>query len=712
MVAPATLEGAKTAIDKQDKNSVQFRAVGNEALTFPGQGGAFGDLWGIGLRLAGDSDGLPAWWSPMRDKTLRAYVRSNPVLSAIVSGESVRVRNMTYTLTLEDGRSRKIQRYHDMLQDCDFGKGFRSLSQKVATDLLTQDNGAFIELIGRGGNRDTQRPLDRNSIETFAHLDASRIWRTYDPEYPVVYTNPYDAKYHIMHYTRVIMMSQNEQPDELARGLGFCATSRAFDIARYIYDMQTYKREKVSGSSPEIAMLQGMGIQHFAKGLADSGQMNLNAGFIKFKNMAIIGAPGSGAPNQTAPDLKIVGLKNVPDGFDFRDETQVAMALLTMAFNVDIRDYFPLQQSGATKADAGIQHEKSAGKGRADLMTIIEDAINYRVLPDYVTFAYDAKDDIEDKQRAEIKQIRVDTYSTMITSGIVSVDEARLMAAEEGDIDPAFLENQTVADDSATPVENANPTDMAKPDTPQDIVEGDDVQDTGSKDLDLPKVVSVAEKAIGGTRAFFATQMSQLINNATPYNGSLRLGEFSGQLRSVITNSSIQALIDGLREGGSNIRINELPLELTRQLNDHISDQWGYANNFANEVYGGNLTLEAAIARVPLWVSKAVDEMYFLGLLSADDLKKFKWVYGETDHCEDCLELNDKVYTAKQWRDAKIKPRMNELACGGYHCQCELEETNDPLSEGEPTLVSGGVGNLSGILKPRRKKEYAHEYHD
>lgn len=703
MAITAIDSGLKTAVDKEDKQSVQFRGVGNEALTFPGQGGMFGDLFGLGLRLASDSDGLPAWWTPLRDRTLRNYVRSNPVLSAVVAGEATRVRNMSYTLTLEEGRSRKIQRYHDMLRDCDFGRGFRSLSQKVATDLLTQDNGAFIELIGMGGNRETQRPLERTNILTFAHMDAARCWRTYDPEYPVVYTNPYNAQYHVLHHTRVIILAQNEQPDELARGIGFCATSRAFEMARYIYDMQTYKREKVSGSSPEIGILNGMALSHFTKGLMDSNQANLNKGFVKFQNTAIIGPPGTG-PNQPEASLTLVGLKGVPDGFDFYDELTITMYLLAAAFGVDVREYFPLQTGGATKADATIQHAKSSGKGRADVMTLLEDAINYRVLPDFVTFAFDVKDDEEDKLKAENKGIRVQARATQISSGELTPQEARTMAAEEGDIDPAFLENQMVADDESVPIENANPTGEmeAKPDEP--IVEDDDTVDTSEKSDSL-KAVSVAEKAIGGTRAFFATQMGSLISNAQPLGGSLRLGEFSGGLRGLITNSAIQALIDGLREGGSNLRINELPLDLTRQLNDHISAQWSYANNFANELYNGALTLETALARVPLWVSKAVDEMYFLGLLSASDTKKMKWVYGETEHCEDCLNLNGKVYTAKQWRDAKIKPRMGELACGGYHCQCTLEETDDPLSEGEPTLVSGGVGNLSNIL---RKKEHVH----
>jgi len=700
MALQAIDEGVKSAIDKIDKQSVQFRAVGNEAFTFPGNG-AFGDLLGFGLRLAGDSDGLPAWWSPIRDRQLRGYVRMNPVLSAIVYGESTRVRNMSYTLSLEDGRSRKINRYHDLLRDCDFGKGFRSLTQKVSYDLLTQDNGAFIELVGSGGNRDTQRALDRSDIQTIAHLDASRCWRTYDPEYPVVYTNPYNAKYHIMHHTRVIMMSQNEQPDELARGLGFCATSRAFEMARYIYDMQTYKREKVSGSSPEIGILNGMSLPHFLKGLTDSGQANLNQGFIKFKNTAIIGPPGHG-PNQPTASLDLVGLKSVPDGFDFKDELTVSMYLLAAAFGVDVREYFPLQSGGATKADATIQHAKSSGKGRADVMTLIEDAINYRVLPDFVTFAYDVKDDEEDKLRAENRSMRVSARATQISSGELTVQEARTMAAEEGDIDPAFLETQTVANDTQAPVDNPTPTseadDEAEP--PPEVIETTD-EDEGEKS-DSPKALSVAEKAIGGTRAFFATQMGTLINNAQLFDGSLRLGEFSGSLRGLITNGAIQALIDGLREGGSNLRINELPLDLTRQLNDHISQQWSYANNFANEVYGGALTIDTALARVPLWVSKAIDEMYFAGLLAADDTKKLKWVYGETEHCFiagtiietdkgqkaiENIQLGDKVLTLDGYKPVT---KLWEREYSGELYEIKMDDRSVIATANHPFLTNEG----------------------
>lgn len=701
MVMPLT--DVKTAIDKEDKQSVQFRAEGNTALTFPGQGGAFGDLWGFAFRLAGDSEGLPAWWSPIRDKFLRTYTRHNPILSSVIRGEKARVRNMSYTLSLEDGRSRKINRYHDMLRDCDFGKGFRSFSEKLAGDLLSLDNGGFIELIGKGGNRETQRPLDKADIDTFAYLDSCQCWRTYDPEYPVVYTSPYNGSYHIMHYTRVIALADNEQGDELARGIGLSAASRAFEIARYIFDMETYKREKVSGESPEIWLLNGpMSVKQFQQGLI-TGKMGIdNQGTVKFKNSVVVGPPGTTGANNQPTTLTSVGIKNVPDGFNFKDELTVAMYILAMAFNVDIREYFPLQAGGATRADAGVQHEKSSGKGRATIWTLIEDAINYRVLPDYVTFQYDVQDDIEDKQKAEIKQIRTNTYATMISSGIASIPEVRIMAAEAGDIDPDFLENPIVADDTTAPGEGSA-GDMENDESPEDEVEVESTNPTEGEKSDLPKVLAVADKGINGTRAFFATDMSQIVEQAKPYGGNLRQGQFGSQLRRIISTASIQALLDGFRDGGVIMKISETDDATANALNEHIISQWEYADSFANAVFGG-LAVATALSHIPMWTNKVINAMYNYGLLAAKDNQRLEWVYGPTEHCSDCLSLNGKVYTAKVWREAEIMPQGDMLECGGFNCKCELKKTDKPLSEGKPEL------STVGGKKPRKRKKMVYQW--
>lgn len=67
--------------------------------------------------------------------------------------------------------------------------------------------------------------------------------------------------------------------------------------------------------------------------------------------------------------------------------------------------------------------------------------------------------------------------------------------------------------------------------------------------------------------------------------------------------------------------------------------------------------------------------------------KRFKWVVDpEKEHCHSCLDiLNGIVATGEQWEEARargIYPQSNSLECGGYHCGCTLEPTDEPLTEG------------------------------
>jgi len=65
--------------------------------------------------------------------------------------------------------------------------------------------------------------------------------------------------------------------------------------------------------------------------------------------------------------------------------------------------------------------------------------------------------------------------------------------------------------------------------------------------------------------------------------------------------------------------------------------------------------------------------------------KKLKWVRNlMKDSCEDCIDLDGKVYYASVWDKIGIYPRSSKLACFGEYCGCTLTETDDPLSQGAP----------------------------
>jgi hypothetical protein len=65
---------------------------------------------------------------------------------------------------------------------------------------------------------------------------------------------------------------------------------------------------------------------------------------------------------------------------------------------------------------------------------------------------------------------------------------------------------------------------------------------------------------------------------------------------------------------------------------------------------------------------------------------KLEWVQGPSEEgCGSCSRLNGKVKRASYWNRVNVLPRVHGapyLACNGFRCQCELKETNKPLSKG------------------------------
>jgi len=101
---------------------------------------------------------------------------------------------------------------------------------------------------------------------------------------------------------------------------------------------------------------------------------------------------------------------------------------------VDARELFPAMSSGATRADALLQHLKQRGKGPGQILESTEQLFNYKFLPSHLRFEFDFQDDAQDRQVAEIHQIRSNTRRQDLDSGVVDTRIAREMAVSDGDL--------------------------------------------------------------------------------------------------------------------------------------------------------------------------------------------------------------------------------------------------------------------------------------
>jgi len=134
-----------------------------------------------------------------------------------------------------------------------------------------------------------------------------------------------------------------------------------------------------------------------------------------------------------------------------------------------------------------------------------------------------------------------------------------------------------------------------------------------------------------------------------------------------------------------------MPDEMTdreiSQMQTDIFNQFQYVPGFGQYIQsvsraaGGKL--ESTLPRMGMWVAR-YKEFYERGMLMAKSNLKYRWTLGivKTEHCNSCLKLSGKIKRASQWLEANIYPKSPDLECGGQHCACTYQQTNEPMSKG------------------------------
>jgi len=331
--------------------------------------------------------GIPGWGLPERDQWLREFWKSpgNDILQGAVSSVVKKMKALPWTVT---GGERLATRYQSIMANAEQGKGWGIFLSKVVEDYLTQDRGAFIEIIHVTSN-------PNSPIVGLAHLDAGRCWPTGQIETPVLYEDQ-DGKQHLLKETQAIHFADLASPDETMNDRGMCAVSRVLKAASVIRSFNQYKDEKLSTRPvPGLAVASGVTQQQIRQALVSADEEEIQQhGRLMFRNIPIIAALSA----EHDVSLDMVEFRSIPDGFNTESETEMYVNILALAFGVDPREFWPHTAAGATKADALVQAMKARGKGPGDMISQIERAINWKVLPVRCEFKFDFQDDEEDRR--------------------------------------------------------------------------------------------------------------------------------------------------------------------------------------------------------------------------------------------------------------------------------------------------------------------------
>ena len=397
--------------------------------------------FGVVAVLAKAGEMAPAWWSRSRDIFLSRFWKQSNHLSLALYNAQSKLAGIPFVIEARDSSVIKhVEMAEQVTTSLDiasqFGDGIEVALERFYEDLLTQDNGAFLEIL-QSGDEPRDGPISSVPFAVI-HRDSQRCIRTGNADYPVLYQMN-DGSLFKLHWTRVIHMSQMSSSRSTRYGVGFSAISRAIDIAQTAVDVIRYKQERL-GSRPPNQILLGKGIpaKSIMKAMRMAETQMDNRGLAMYSRTIAIGSE--------EPDIDLTAINlNHLDPFDEKTSIQLAMFGIAAAFGLDVTEIWPVAGAGGSEAGAKMQNMRARGKLPAQVTAHLAKQFNYKFLPPYLKMRFDFRDDEEDQQRAVISDIRGRRRERDIGTGVLNTRTARSLMLADGDISRPMFEEMELA---------------------------------------------------------------------------------------------------------------------------------------------------------------------------------------------------------------------------------------------------------------------------
>lgn len=386
--------------------------------------------------LARVADEVPGYWSKARDVYLAKFWQTEPLLAGAVYSMCAKVAALDFRLI---GAPKSRNRFREVLLSADFGSGWVHFVSRVVQDLLTQDNGAFIELL-RPENATSNSP-----VYGISHMDSQKCERTGVPAKPVKYRKR--AGTHAsreLNWWEVIALSDLPSPRDELKGVGFCAVSRVLDAARVLRDIGIYKRQKLAGKRiPALIFASGIRRNAIKAALDEALEEQTAKGETLYTSPVILASPD---PSREI-DAKLIELAGLPDNYDEDTSLKWYIAQLAIGFGTDYTEFAPLPGGGlGTATQSTEMGARARGKGPGVVLQQIEFAINWFILPSSLTFQFASTDPMAERERVSLRHLRARERALRIQSGELSKEQALRLAVEEGDAPPSFLTSEEESD--------------------------------------------------------------------------------------------------------------------------------------------------------------------------------------------------------------------------------------------------------------------------
>lgn len=450
------------SLDRPSTSAAQVESIQARAEPSVSDGGEAG-VWWFGTPNYSD---IAPWWSRQRDSDLRAFVQTegNDILQSCIGSMVKKFKSMSWVLEGPEAKDKldpepgTVDYHQRVLSQAEFGEGWGELLTKSLQDYFSQDQGSYWELTGPG---DPSGPLQScpTGVEC---LDAQYVQPTGDPAYPILFhdvkryrciapgcggsassavacprcSGPMQPTPHKVHASRMVHLVDLRSPNQQMNGVGFSAVSRVISSSQILLKLMKYQNEKLS-DLPQAGLLLFNNIlpQKWSDATKQYELGRKRLGQEIWQNIMTL----FGYDPANPVDAKFISFAGIPDGFNQQLAYDIYVKIVALSFGVDIREFWPVSGSPmGTSMETLIMHQKARGKGVGEVISTIERAVNWKMLPRTVTFRFQFEDDEEERLKAEIQEIKTRTILSMYqpdpndpTASPVSRDEVRQMLADE-----------------------------------------------------------------------------------------------------------------------------------------------------------------------------------------------------------------------------------------------------------------------------------------
>ena len=403
--------------------------------------------------------------SRTRDVWLREFWKMEPHWAGVVNQCVLVDSSRPWTIT---GGKKQVNRYAQILHNANNGKGWRHYYRQASLSYRVTDIGSTTEL-GRAGRIGPLRAI--------YHVDSARTKWLPKPSKPLRYYPPNGRvqDWRPMDFFNVCSMPSD---NEKFRGLGYCMTSRAFQLIKLLYGVLMHDQEMV-GSKMMRGLLLLSGIEESQWETAmEARETSMSALEREYYGGVFVLA------NSTA-DVKgqLLGLSQLPENFDRDTFISHIMFGYSLISGYDPREFWPVS-SGAlgTARETEQQHMKAATKGTLEFPHAWQEQFQAE-LPETVLFEFEQRDTDAEIRDAQMAQAWSDVARTLYDSkasgspfgvaavsdqddeemdgappndqsqsGLLSYEEARTLLVMKGVIPPEWTEAEesTVISDEST----------------------------------------------------------------------------------------------------------------------------------------------------------------------------------------------------------------------------------------------------------------------